>query len=1049
MDKDRSSDQRDGHDKAPAPSMTPVLAKPESDHTSISRRRFIIGAGGTVLGAAVLSQLPSRLLASPAAAASSGPTGVWKDQVIMTIEWGKFAGPEADGDLSGTNNATTDEIQRFQYSLDEASNQGNNEAGTGSYQGFGLLGGDLVGMDNHVSHIKDIGVTTVVLYPVVQVDKLNFFQYLPTNYSPVDFEQLDPNARGAGVGPNDFTNYQKVIADLHDTSIGGYRVNVLQDLAMSGIGYEHPWFSATEGINYAYRFRLWDPNTYSNNVASQNNGGPTTFQDYTFIDISATFNLAAFTHSSGVTTGNFDGNGNTYPAEPTGYGFSQAIGYSNYLNFLLGEKLIGLNNATAGSSSAATVFDLGTTCHMAGIVVALAAVGAAASVTFRTTYTDNSYTDTVATIPTWDEPNGTVSDPTTQGATMVQLANFSTMNTPSGPVSTPTYIYGLSLAIDPTKVPSSVTLVASSGAADTRVLAITALPLQVPSRVNVTYNERGFTDEINPNGNLNNANILFPIRPAPHSLYPRYLTSTLMGVWAATTPPSGPANTRFAAGPLFQGTENNVVQALGQKISFTTMQYHGFRIAAFATNADQTVDFQINYTDGTHDTTTVTVKCLTDAPTSSDVVVHEADHALRYKNGSWQPDNSTQLYIFGYELVGNFAKETSSITLPNNPNVHLVGLNPLVLIDNGDGAPISDPTNGMGNDSGTYAYFLSVMAFWLTQGGADGYRIDSAQNFYPSYFKTMINDWYFTNYPNNWMLGEAAVAEPNNEKPNEAPLPWQLRRWQYTNPADGVNFTGVYDFGLSDALRNCFALGVGALTGVAYSPGGPSLESWFWSLVKQSIYWDGQFSEPWNQLAFFDVYENYPFLWIAHNSNYHDNLPLLRLAEAFVFSINRIPMLFSGNEYAVIYGAGAQPGDIARAPGYLFSDDVTGNSVYQDNFTYLKALIQMRIGSEALRSEEKMTNSNWVLQGEWTFGFVRQGSGEIVLALFNNQDVAAGSFTVNLPSGVTGAEGVFNYALKNSNGTYGGNDPDVTWNSSSQAKIAQMAPYEAKIIKVS
>jgi VCBS repeat-containing protein len=1002
----------------------------------IPRRSFLTGAGGAIVGAALLSQIPLRSAAASAlagkAATSSGPTGAWKDQVIMTIELNKYAGPEAAGDLDGTNDATSDEIQRFQYSLDETSNQGNNQAGTGSYLGYGLFGGDLVGFDNQVSHLKDFGITTVVIYPVVQVDKMDFFGYLPTNYAATDFETIDANFRGAGRAATDFTAYSQLISDLHDTSIGGYSVNVLQDMGMSLIGLEHPWFNPQEASSNIASFRLWDANTYSNNVASQQNSGPTSFGDALLFDISATSNVKAFSHSDDMTTANFDGSGNSYPAEASGFSISGPVGYSNYLSFMLGVKLKGVNNATAGSASSNVVFNLSPTGTMGGITVALAAVGAAASVTFRVKYSDGSQTDTVATIPTWTETNGSVTDPQTQGATLVQLTSFPTMNAPSGSTSTTTYIYGLSLAIDPIKTATCVTLLGSPGAAATRVLAISGLPVVMPMRLQLPYNERGFTPETSPNGNLNNSGLLFPIRPVANSPYPRYLTTTLSATWPSSDEPQ---NTRFAVGPL-AGTASNVLQATGQQLTVTQSTYHRFRIAAFATGSDQTATFSINYSDGSSDTATITVKAMTDTPASSDIVVHQADHVLREQSGKWVADTTVQPVIFGYELTGNATKETTSLTLPDNANVHIAAVNPLVLIDNNYGFAVMDPTNGMASDTGTYAYYQSVLALWLQQGGADGFRIDSAQNYDPSYFKTLINDWFGPTYPGLWMLGEAAVAEPSAEDPNQEPLPWQLDSWDYTNPSAGVNFTGIYDFGLADALRNCFGTGKPALTGQ-------------FSLISQSIYWDSQFEQPWNQLAFFDVYENFPFLWIAKNSTYAENLPLLRLAAAFVFTINRIPMLFSGNEYLLIYGASAPPGDLARRPGYLFSSDVTGNSTYQDNYAYMQTLLSMRLGSDALRSEETLTSSSWVLQADTTFGFVRQGNGGIVLALFNNQESSASSVTVNLPSGVSGNQGVYNYILANADGSYGGNDSDVSWNSATQVQISQMGPYEAKIIQVS
>jgi hypothetical protein len=345
-EQDKSGSKQDATEvvRASAQPRTPQPIPPRQPISQpVPRRRFLAGAGGTIVGTALLSQLRMRsALASTVhrkPLTSSGPTGAWKDQVIMTVELNKYAGPEAAGDLDGTNNATSDEIQRFQYSLDETSNQGNNQAGTGSYLGYGLFGGDLVGFDNQVAHLKDLGITTVVIYPVVQVDKMDFFGYLPTNYAATDFEAIDANFRGAGRAATDFTAYSQLISDLHDTSIGGYSVNVLQDMGMSLVGLEHPWFNPQEAASNIGGFRLWDANTYSNNVASQQNSGPATFGDTLFFDISATSNVKAFSHSDDTTTANFDGSGNSYPAESSGFSVSGPVGYSNYLSFMLGLKL--------------------------------------------------------------------------------------------------------------------------------------------------------------------------------------------------------------------------------------------------------------------------------------------------------------------------------------------------------------------------------------------------------------------------------------------------------------------------------------------------------------------------------------------------------------------------------------------------------------------------------------------------------------------------------------------------------------------------------------
>jgi glycosidase len=975
-----------------------------------SRRQVLKWAGV----AGVLLAWPPLLRTK--AAAASGPTGLWKDQVVMTVELSKYASAEPNGNLGGNNSSNSNDIQRFQFALDETANQR-------KYSGFGMLGGDLIGFRNNVTHLKQLGVTSVIVYPVMKSDVQDFFGNLSTGYANTDWKVIDVNFRGAGQPESDFSAFANLVNDLRNPQVGGYKVNVLQDLSMSLAGLEHPWFTPIAAAANIDRFRRWDPNVLTNNSGSDGSG-PTTFQDAVFADVSSTFNVDAFSFVDRQTDGNFDGQGNTYPAEEAGYSIFGPMGYGNYIGYVLGLKLNGDMNATAGSSTRDTSFTVPAFKYCT-LGVAAAAVGAPRTVTFRVSYSDGSHDDTVVTVPQWD--------PAT--APSQYLYQFPDRHTPSGTVSAPVYVYQVTPQVDPTKVASSVTLRAGSAAAGVRVLGVTGFPVATPVRLDLggSYDEDGISSDANKgDGNLNGSGLLFPIEPM--TLTGRTLTPSIVGTFAKQ-----PTTARFAVGPMFDG-RSNMVRALGQAISVPQQRCHLFRLAAFATGSQDPppATFSVNYTDGTSTTTSLSVKLLTDTSTSSDVVVHQADHAHRFNGAAWIDDSTVQPIVWGYELQADWTKVVTSITLPNNPNLHVVAIDPLVLLDSGFGLPIMDHTQGMSSNTGMYSYALSVLSFWLGQVDFDGYRVDSVQKYYPSFFTNMIANFWNAKFPGKWLFGEAAVAEPTREHPNDQPLPWQLPRQQYTNPSGGVGLTGVYDFNAADAIRNTFGLQDSAISGS-------------FSLVQQSLTWDGLFEQPWNQVAFFDVYENFPFLDYASGSTYADKLPKLRLAAAYLFALNRVPLLFSGNEYLLEYGAGAPVGTDVRKPGYLFSSSLTGDPswpTYLDNNRFVTALIQMRLNNPALRSQEKLDSTKWFIQGDSLFGFVRQQAQQpTVVAIFNNSATAASSFSAPLPSGLTGS-GTFNFVLKNADGSYGGNDSTVSWPSSHTIGVSGMQPWEAKIIRI-
>lgn len=963
----------------------------------------------------LVSAIMSTFLATPSFAYDSG-SDAWKNQVIMTIEEAKYKSCETDDqNINGNNSANSNDITRFQYDLDNTTNQG-------IYHGSGFFGGDLVGADQKVTHLKDLGITTALLYPIMQSDKNDFFGNLPTGYGITDWTVIDSNFRGAGQAPTDYSSYTNLVNDLHSPLVGGYRVNAMQDLSFSIAGFENPWFKPITSASNIDNFRRWDPITTSNNICGAS--GWSTFDTRLFFDLSSYYNEDVFSHDSNRADGNMGGTGYTYPSELVGNSVWAYFGYNNSVGFQFGSKLNGNNNAVKGSSSSTTTMTVPSSKY-ATVCVAAAADTANQSVTFRVNYSDATYTDNAVTVSRWDPPSAPSS----------YLVKFAHKHSSSADVSSPVYMYYYQLKLDPTKTVSSIALLSSSGAAKTHIFGISGFPIASPIKADLSsyYNEDAISWDANRgNGAIVNCGGLFPVESA--GTMGALDTSAVANFY-----PNGQDLTNFAIGPRADGRYNEI-KCTGQTITIPNTRYHEFRIAVFGMVGDQNnQNFVVHYTDGSSTTTTLNIKDWCASQVTGDVVVHSANHIHNYVGGTWIDDTTWQPKIWGYKLNADWTKTADSIILPNNVNVHVFAIDPVIKLDSSWGMPIVDHTNGMAGNTATFNYLWNnVVKFWMDKG-LDGVRIDSVQNFRPSYWQTVINNsgFFKSTYPNAKIFGEAAVVMPSRSDPSGAPLPWQLSRYNYTNAAGGVNFDGVYDFDISDTIRSTFAQDVSA-----------TLDSY--ALINQSINLDNNYDSPWNQVAFFNVYENYPFFDLINKTTYPTYaswLPKIKLAAAYLFTINRIPLLFSGNEYLLEYGQGAAVGSDARKPGYLFTTAVTGDSTYQDNYAYMKALVAMRKNNPALISAEKMTSAKWIKQGATLFGFIRQQSGSpSIVAMFNNSSSTVSQFDTTLPAGVTGSNN-YNFVLK-SGSIYGATDSTVSWPNSSTLRISSMQPWEVKIIKI-
>lgn len=155
------------------------------------------------------------------------PGRLWEDEVVYVVIVERFA----DGDPA--NN-----VMARQYQKDWA-----------RYDG-GFRGGDLKGVIDHLDDLAELGVTAILLYPVMQNDERPVGKFLPTGYRPKDYEQVDRNF-------GDLATLQRLIDAAHARGI-----KVILDMPIVLPGFEHPfatdparkdWF----GEPTAYGVRRW------------------------------------------------------------------------------------------------------------------------------------------------------------------------------------------------------------------------------------------------------------------------------------------------------------------------------------------------------------------------------------------------------------------------------------------------------------------------------------------------------------------------------------------------------------------------------------------------------------------------------------------------------------------------------------------------------------------------------------------------------------------------------------------------------------------------
>jgi cyclomaltodextrinase / maltogenic alpha-amylase / neopullulanase len=163
---------------------------------------------------------------------ASGDARRWEDEIVYVVIIEKFFNGDPGND-----------IMRERFLKDRE-----------RYQG-GYWGGDLNGVIAKLDDLTELGVTTLLLYPVMQNDESPVGKFLPTGYRPKDYEHVDKN-----FGAN--ATLRALVDSAH-----ARKMQVILDMPLAMPGFEHPflvdtakrdWFAAPTEYG-ARRWKVENP----------------------------------------------------------------------------------------------------------------------------------------------------------------------------------------------------------------------------------------------------------------------------------------------------------------------------------------------------------------------------------------------------------------------------------------------------------------------------------------------------------------------------------------------------------------------------------------------------------------------------------------------------------------------------------------------------------------------------------------------------------------------------------------------------------------------
>jgi alpha-amylase len=133
---------------------------------------------------------------------------LWLDEIFYVIILGKFFNGDKSNDVMA---------QRYASSKERLEG--------------GYWGGDLAGVIQKLDYLSDLGVTTLLLYPVVQNDRQPFGRWLAGGYRPRDYFSVDENLGNMQI-------LQDLVKKAH-----GKGMRVILDLPLALSGTENPLYN--------------------------------------------------------------------------------------------------------------------------------------------------------------------------------------------------------------------------------------------------------------------------------------------------------------------------------------------------------------------------------------------------------------------------------------------------------------------------------------------------------------------------------------------------------------------------------------------------------------------------------------------------------------------------------------------------------------------------------------------------------------------------------------------------------------------------------------
>ena len=114
-----------------------------------------------------------------------------------------------------------------------------------------MRGGDLDGVMRKLDYLSSLGVTTLLLYPVVANDTMPYGKYLATGYRPRDYFRVDENF-------GDLATLKSLVEAAHER-----KMRIILDLPLGFPGMENPYNrdpskSAWLGKMSEYGVRQWN-----------------------------------------------------------------------------------------------------------------------------------------------------------------------------------------------------------------------------------------------------------------------------------------------------------------------------------------------------------------------------------------------------------------------------------------------------------------------------------------------------------------------------------------------------------------------------------------------------------------------------------------------------------------------------------------------------------------------------------------------------------------------------------------------------------------------